>query len=718
MTPHAWDSLPGSGKTLNERAMLALVVATLAVPLLVDPGFWPALVFCLAVLGASIACSRWRPSQPAGEMGQLMVCVLGPFGWVFLLFVAQKFLSAVPLVGAAAVGAFLASVGWAFPAAQQRRTICLIGYLPVTFLFFSSLWEHAAPDQQDVLWLLFVVAAVCLAGIAGSASPSGHRLASGGSVLRTATVLVGVALVSMLLSIPVSAVRMKMKDVDFPSFAGAPVISQSSDVVFYATFNGAAPSEPYWRGYDLVYPAPANLFGDWKTHQEVFGQAGPDEGVRAFEGGEYIPGYQEDLRQRADYSFRSFHGRSRVGMHSILVDMDGTVEQEPVSKAEKKSAKSLVEYNVWASEAFRRRKAGGEVFLSDQERERFFKTLNTELQAYVSMPSFDPARGQIPDEMDQTYRLVQSLQSELVAAGKMTGPLTVQSDWKEKKAYVEAVYGYFSQHLKYNFDHQYMSPEKNTLDYFLFEDQRGVCRHFANAFASMMRMGGVPARVVAGYSGGAYDKQTRTYYVRQRDAHAWTEVWLGWEQGWVRVDPTGAAPVEKGIPEDNAAAQWKEGMAFAKGVFAHFSTSGRASGPNGGSAMPSLAAIADVLARYKFWALGIAALVLVAFAGMVALRWRERRAAQCPNQQAWEALLRVVRQFGHDIPGSMGPATLKPLVARELTGEALARWNEAVDGYEQWRFANHASPVLAQTIRQAIPLVRQALKKAQAARGG
>jgi len=107
MTPHAWDSLPGSGKAFNEQAMLALVVATLAVPLLVDPGFWPGFMFCLTVLGVSIACSRWKPSRPTGEMGQMMVCVLGSFAWVFLLFVAQKFLFAVPLVGAAAMGVFL-----------------------------------------------------------------------------------------------------------------------------------------------------------------------------------------------------------------------------------------------------------------------------------------------------------------------------------------------------------------------------------------------------------------------------------------------------------------------------------------------------------------------------------------------------------------------------------------------------------------------------------
>ncbi len=38
--------------------------------------------------------------------------------------------------------------------------------------------------------------------------------------------------------------------------------------------------------------------------------------------------------------------------------------------------------------------------------------------------------------------------------------------------------------------------------------------------------------------------------VRQRDAHAWSEVWLGEIEGWTRVDPTGAvapARIESGM---------------------------------------------------------------------------------------------------------------------------------------------------------------------------
>jgi hypothetical protein len=55
----------------------------------------------------------------------------------------------------------------------------------------------------------------------------------------------------------------------------------------------------------------------------------------------------------------------------------------------------------------------------------------------------------------------------------------------------------------------------------------------------MMRMAGIPARVVTGYQGGWYNEFGDYMLVRQSDAHAWSEIWLP-EIGWTRVDPTAA----------------------------------------------------------------------------------------------------------------------------------------------------------------------------------
>ena len=91
--------------------------------------------------------------------------------------------------------------------------------------------------------------------------------------------------------------------------------------------------------------------------------------------------------------------------------------------------------------------------------------------------------------------------------------------------------------------------QTDPVDEFLFDVRRGFCENYASAFTVLMRAAGIPARVVTGYQGGEINPLGDYLLVRQRDAHAWAEVWLD-ERGWVRVDPTAAvAPerIERGI---------------------------------------------------------------------------------------------------------------------------------------------------------------------------
>ena len=80
---------------------------------------------------------------------------------------------------------------------------------------------------------------------------------------------------------------------------------------------------------------------------------------------------------------------------------------------------------------------------------------------------------------------------------------------------------------------------KNDLDEFLFHRRVGFCEHYAASFATLMRLAGIPARVVVGYLGGEYNDLGRFFLVRQADTHAWCEVWLP-DSGWTRADPTSA----------------------------------------------------------------------------------------------------------------------------------------------------------------------------------
>src|SRR5262249_13414173 len=89
------------------------------------------------------------------------------------------------------------------------------------------------------------------------------------------------------------------------------------------------------------------------------------------------------------------------------------------------------------------------------------------------------------------------------------------------------------------FSYSLAPGEYEDLDEFLFRRRVGFCEHYAASFATLMRLSGIPARVVVGYLGGEYNDLGHFILVRQADAHAWCEVWLS-ESGWTRVDPTSA----------------------------------------------------------------------------------------------------------------------------------------------------------------------------------
>ncbi|HEY6835282.1 MAG TPA: transglutaminase domain-containing protein [Gaiellaceae bacterium] len=89
------------------------------------------------------------------------------------------------------------------------------------------------------------------------------------------------------------------------------------------------------------------------------------------------------------------------------------------------------------------------------------------------------------------------------------------------------------------YDQHPPKPPGNTppLVDFVMRTQEGYCQHFAGAMALMLRYLGVPARAVAGFSSGTYDKKSGEWTVTDHDAHEWVEAWFqGW--GWVPFDPT------------------------------------------------------------------------------------------------------------------------------------------------------------------------------------
>jgi hypothetical protein len=82
-------------------------------------------------------------------------------------------------------------------------------------------------------------------------------------------------------------------------------------------------------------------------------------------------------------------------------------------------------------------------------------------------------------------------------------------------------------------------PGPQPLVDFLLRTREGYCEQFAGAAALLLRLAGVPTRVVAGFATGT-QTGTQRYVVRDVDAHDWIEVYFP-GVGWVSFNPTPAA---------------------------------------------------------------------------------------------------------------------------------------------------------------------------------
>lgn len=132
--------------------------------------------------------------------------------------------------------------------------------------------------------------------------------------------------------------------------------------------------------------------------------------------------------------------------------------------------------------------------------------------------------------------------------------LALAEQWQQQtdspEAYINHALQFFNQQ---DFVYSLSPPalHGDTVDQFLFETREGFCEHYAASFTILMRAAEIPTRIVTGYLGGDVNPVDNVLTVRQRDAHAWVEVWLP-QQGWIRIDPTSAVSsqrVESGISD-------------------------------------------------------------------------------------------------------------------------------------------------------------------------
>jgi transglutaminase-like putative cysteine protease len=217
--------------------------------------------------------------------------------------------------------------------------------------------------------------------------------------------------------------------------------------------------------------------------------------------------------------------------------------------------------------------------------------------------------------------------------------------------------------------------------------KEGACTLFASAAALMFRSCGIPSRVIDGYVCGGWNPWLSRWVARERDAHAWVEVWDGVSGRWLVADPTPPdghpdalkKPGKIRLAMDLLAAGWKRLLTYLRG--ANF-----------------LEVIADVgeTAFLFLWEAVLSlpgAVVLAGFGVVWWLRRRTRRRALTGEARVRSELIRAMEVLERQsVPSSLRrrrseswDAWLRR-IGPALSPERFSEWREWLESYQALRY--------------------------------
>ena len=131
----------------------------------------------------------------------------------------------------------------------------------------------------------------------------------------------------------------------------------------------------------------------------------------------------------------------------------------------------------------------------------------------------------------------------------LTTKMTADATTPYTKA--RAISDYFADPAN-GFSYSLLAPKGDSGDALtdFLKNKVGYCQQYAATMGVMLRLAGVPARVVLGYAHDVPDP-TGTFKVSTFDAHAWVEAYFA-GIGWVPFDPTPISGISGGSTNDLA----------------------------------------------------------------------------------------------------------------------------------------------------------------------
>ena len=309
------------------------------------------------------------------------------------------------------------------------------------------------------------------------------------------------------------------------------VLTQSKQIVFTYTVTGAYPGPHYFRGVnDTVTDS-----GQW-----TYTSADLRERLTRME----IPDFAETYNNLALATFTINMDTPPAGNADILfypgqlfrVDRD-TIAGEVHVPADFTASSKLATIDRLSSLIPPTSKGTYNVTVEYPDvQEDALRTAGTEypdwLQPYMGLPA-------------EGYRAPQVLAAERSLA------LTITAGANNPYDKAMAIQNYLrGGEFRYTLKPGLPPPGTDLMYNFLFNSKAGYCEYFATAMGDMLRLLGIPTRLVNGFGGGTFDTTQNRYVVRGLDAHTWVEAYFpGF--GWMPFEPTNDGTyfsIQRGLP--------------------------------------------------------------------------------------------------------------------------------------------------------------------------
>lgn len=147
----------------------------------------------------------------------------------------------------------------------------------------------------------------------------------------------------------------------------------------------------------------------------------------------------------------------------------------------------------------------------------------------------------VPNELKD--KLMQFINQNSANNGLTVEVLKQTMNEKEMADYIRKL---LSETTVYDIDAGKLPENRDFVDYFLFENKKGSCTHYATTGTLLLRCLGVPARYTTGFLLKSSDFKEGTAQIRNYRSHAWVEIYLE-NRGWIPIEMTPAQTLSQQV---------------------------------------------------------------------------------------------------------------------------------------------------------------------------